>query len=253
MTDIYKTPDASLNNEQSPGEYGSLEKGITGDYTFSVGDTLSEAWNRTDGAKWTFNMASFLYFIVAFAIMFVTNLVTIPLLMNVDPNTGPGPMFFAVTFGQQIVMNLLLMPIAMGLFMLGLKRSVNAPLSATSIFGYYGKMFSLLGTLILVYLMIVIGYILLIIPGIYLSIAYMMALPLVVEKGLSPWAAMEASRKAITKRWFAFLGFFLLMMIIVFISAIPLGIGLIWTGPMMIIAFGIIYRNVFGCEASSIN
>ncbi len=252
MTDIYKAPDASLSNEQLPGEYGSLEKGIAGDYEFNVGNTLTEAWEKTNGAKWTFNVAFALYFVAAFAIMFVANLVMIPFFMNMDPNAGPGPIITASVI-QQLVMNLLLMPIAMGLFMLGIKRAVDAPIVASSIFGYFSKMLTILGTLILVYVMVTIGFLLLVIPGIYLSIAYMMALPLVVEKGLSPWAAMEASRKAITKRWFSFLGFFILMTIIIFISMLPLGIGLIWTMPMMMIAFGIIYRNMFGCEASTIN
>ena len=32
--------------------------------------------------------------------------------------------------------------------------------------------------------------------------AYLLAIPLVVERGLSPWQALEASRKAITQHWF---------------------------------------------------
>jgi len=43
--------------------------------------------------------------------------------------------------------------------------------------------------------------ILLAIPGIYLSIAYGMTLPLLAFNELGAWQAMEASRKAITHHW----------------------------------------------------
>lgn len=46
------------------------------------------------------------------------------------------------------------------------------------------------------------GYLLLIIPGIYLQVIWCFALFLVVDKGLEPWAALEASRKAVAKNWF---------------------------------------------------
>jgi uncharacterized membrane protein len=169
--------------------------------------------------------------------------------------TGPSAdsiEFIPATLAQQIFINLILMPIAMGLFIIGLRRSVDAPITATSIFGNYNKALSLLLTIIIMYIMVAIGFLLLVIPGIYLSIAYVLALPLVVEKNLSPWQALEASRKAVSKNWFTVLGFMIVMSLVVFISVLPLGIGLIWTMPMLMIAYGIMYRNMFGCEQQTI-
>ncbi|MCB1616954.1 MAG: DUF975 family protein, partial [Pseudomonadales bacterium] len=138
------------------------------------------------------------------------------------------------------------------LFMMGLRRSVEAPVHAGLVIGFYHKTLPLFLTTLLMYLMIVIGFICLILPGIYLSIAYSMAMPLVAEKNLGPWEALETSRKAISKRWFTVFGLWLVLGIAVFISMIPLGIGLIWTMPMMMIAYGIVYRNMFGCEAETL-
>ncbi len=42
------------------------------------------------------------------------------------------------------------------------------------------------------------------------------------------------------------------MIIILSISIIPLGIGLIWTVPMMFNMNGILYRIMFGVEAARI-
>ena len=102
------------------------------------------------------------------------------------------------------------------------------------------------------YIMVLIGFLLLVIPGIYLMIAYYMAMPLVVEKGMSPWQALETSRKAVTHRWFSVFGFFIVIAIILVVSSIPLGLGLIWTLPMVMIAYGILYRNMFGVEAETV-
>jgi uncharacterized membrane protein len=158
----------------------------------------------------------------------------------------------ALSLIMQLGLNLIMMPLMVGIMILGIKRSVDAPIKAGFIFGYYSKMIPLLLTMILMYIMIIIGFLLLILPGIYLSVAYYMALPLVAEKDMSPWQALETSRKAITRRWFSVFALFIILSIIVFISAIPLGLGLIWTMPLMIIAFGVLYRNMFGVEAETL-
>ena len=93
-----------------------------------------------------------------------------------------------------------------------------------------------------------VGYILFILPGIYLAIAYMFALPLLVDKNLTPWQALESSRKAVTHTWFKTLGFVLVLGLIVGLSVIPLLVGLIWSVPLAIIAYGVLYRVIFGVE-----
>jgi len=82
-------------------------------------------------------------------------------------------------------------------------------------------------------------------PGIYLSVAYMMAIPVLIEKKVSPWQALELSRKTVTPQWFSVFLIMLIMGIIVAISAIPLGLGLIWTLPMAYVALGVIYLRLF--------
>ncbi|MNG14005.1 hypothetical protein D3C84_977260 [compost metagenome] len=67
-----------------------------------------------------------------------------------------------------------------------------------------------------------------------------------VERGLSPWQALEASRKAITQHWFKVFGLCLLLGLITMVSAIPLGIGLVWSIPLFVIAMGVLYRTIFG-------
>ena len=236
----------------SEGNYGSIEKAISGDYEFSIGSVLSEAWEKTSGAKWTIQLAFFYYFLVIIGVLTAIG-VMLAMLTDVSGDmSGDASGVVVLQLVLQLGMNLIIMPMAMGIAIIGIKRSVDAPISAGSIFGYFSKMFSLLLTMIIMYIMVLIGFLLLVLPGIYLAVAYYMAMPLVVEKGMSPWQALETSRKAITHRWFSVFGLFFIMSLILFVSAIPLGLGMIWTLPMMIIAFGILYRNMFGVEADTI-
>jgi len=50
----------------------------------------------------------------------------------------------------------------------------------------------------------------LVLPGIYLLIAWLFAIPLVIDRGLEFWSALELSRKVVTRVWFEMLGLVLL-------------------------------------------
>lgn len=243
MSDIYQAPRANLEKESTSGDqFGSIEKGLSGDYEFSISAVLGEAWQKTAGAKGTFWLAFLIYLAISIGISIVMQLVMTAVMMNIE---GEG-VIVALTIVEQVVMSLILTPVAVGILILGIRRSADASLQAGSIMGYYSHMWRLFLTMILIYVMVFIGLLLLVLPGIYLAVAYYMAMPLVVEKGLSPWQAMEVSRKTISKRWFTMFFFGIVVSLIIFISMLPVFIGLIWTLPMAMIAYGIVYRNMFG-------
>lgn len=243
MSDIYQTPQSSLENE-TPGEdnFGSIERGISGQYQFEISEVISEAWQKTAGAKGTFWLAFLIYMAIAIGISMVSQFV----LMAVAATSQNEAVIVILTLAEQLVMNLVLMPVVMGIMILGIRRSADVPIAAGSIVGHYSSMWRLFLTMLLMYIMVLIGLLLLIIPGIYLMVSYYMAMPLVVEKGMGPWEALETSRKTISKRWFTMFFFTIVVSLLILISAIPLGIGLIWTLPMAMIAYGVVYRNMFG-------
>jgi hypothetical protein len=55
----------------------------------------------------------------------------------------------------------------------------------------------------------------------------------------------------VTKRWFKYSGLLSMMGILVLVSAIPLGIGLIWTVPWAANVLGVAYRRTFGVAQSA--
>jgi len=216
----------------------------TTDYDFSIGVVLSEAWEKTSGIKGSFWAAGAIFFVVVLILATVVGGGSALLFGNGE--TGAGMLMPLII---QLVMMAVMYPFMAGIVMLGIERSVDLPLSYKSVFGYFSYTLPLLGVAVLMSILVAIGFILLIIPGIYLSLAYMFAVPLVVEKNLGIWEAMETSRKAVTSHWFKLFFLFLIMGILVMISAIPFGIGLIWTYPMMVVMLGILYRDIFGVDA----
>lgn len=71
-----------------------------------------------------------------------------------------------------------------------------------------------------------------IVPMFYLNVAWTFAFALVIDQGLSPWTALETSRRVITRRWFSL--FFLLICagILGMLGVIGLGIGVVFTIPL---------------------
>ena len=101
-----------------------------------------------------------------------------------------------------------------------------------------------LGTSILITIIELIGFALLVIPGIIASVLLMFAPFLVIDRGLSPFAAVKASF-AINKEHFW--AVFLLMLAAIaanIIGLILLGVGLLVSIPVTVIAMAYAYRTL---------
>jgi uncharacterized membrane protein len=149
------------------------------------------------------------------------------------------------------VLNLFLIPLGVGMVIMGVRRSLSKEISFSQMFEFYPKLVAILLMYIAMTLLTAIGFVLLIIPGIYLMVAYFFAMVLMLDKNMGIWEAMETSRKAVTKHWFKVFGFFIVIGLLMMVSAIPLGIGLIWTMPLSFIGYGVLYRNIFGVSQTA--
>ena len=91
-----------------------------------------------------------------------------------------------------------------------------------------------------------IGFALCILPGVYLMVAWSLTLPLVIDKRLQFWDAMEVSRKVVSKHWWIFFGMLMLFLLINLGGALLCGIGLFVTWPWTCIAYTYAYEDIFG-------
>jgi predicted Ser/Thr protein kinase len=98
-------------------------------------------------------------------------------------------------------------------------------------------------------LMTWVGFFCLVLPGIYLWVAWMFTLPLVVDKQLDFWSAMELSRKVVTQHWFKFFGMTLLMVLLMFAGVILLWVGILVAMPLIFLTVMYAYEDIFGSTA----
>jgi uncharacterized membrane protein len=103
--------------------------------------------------------------------------------------------------------------------------------------------------------LIALGLIALIVPGIYLAVSYLFAIPMGIFGGLDPWASMEWSRKLVTRNWWRFFGLLLVLVILNVLGLLLAGIGLLFTIPLTFLVLYVVFeeltREVFSEEESS--
>jgi hypothetical protein len=87
------------------------------------------------------------------------------------------------------------------------------------------------------------GFMLLVLPGIYLVVAYCFATPMVYFEKMNFWDALEKSRKYVTDRWFTYAIFILLLALFNFLGLIAFGIGIFVTGPTSMVAWYLAYKH----------
>ncbi len=224
-------------------DQGSLERAVAGDYEFTVGEVLNEAWEKVSGSKLQIVGGMFIYLIIA-------SLATgfINFFISADKFYNSGQMWLgAVT---DILIGFITLPVTVplyvGVLLLGYAKANDQEVNIQSIFDYYVIVWPLVFAAFLVTVFTYIGLILLIIPGIYLAVSYTFVMPLIIDKKLDVWGAMEVSRRAVTTHWFTVFGVNFSIMILMLLSLFTLGIAMIWTLPLALIAQGVMYRKIFG-------
>jgi uncharacterized membrane protein len=238
----YAAPSSELQEVLADSQVPSIEQALSRGYDFNIGELLGEAWQRTKGTKGIIIGGFLVFYVVLLVVSFVLGGI-----LGIFGALSESPI--TVVIGELVIgilASAMAYPFMAGINMVGIRRAADQAISFNEIFSHFGRTVPLVITAIVMMLLIYLGMLLLIIPGLYLAIAYMLAIPLVVERGLSPWQALEASRKAIGQHWFKAFGLFLLLGLITLVSAIPLGIGLVWSIPLFVIAMGVLYRTIFG-------
>ena len=204
---------------------------------WSIGEVLRAASEKQVGFKFNCIVALLIYFAISFAIVLVQ-----------EATVGTTGDVAASLFG--IIINLIMIPLGLGLGLMGIRRAAGRDTPVSTLWEPYNQAIPLIVMAVLMTILIVIGFFLLVLPGIYLSIAYSFAPYLIIEKKMGVWEALETSRKAITEYWWRYFGLMLVGLLIVIIGSIPLLIGLIWVIPIVVIATGEVFKKTFGNSES---
>lgn len=96
-----------------------------------------------------------------------------------------------------------------------------------------------------------IGFVLCIIPGFIVTALYLFTYPLILEKKMDFWTAMETSRLKVMENLVGFVIFCIVVWLITVAGIILCGIGVLFTAPIALCTVGVAYRDVFGLEDAS--
>ena len=201
---------------------------------WSIGEVLKTASEKQVGFKLNFFIAVVTYGAIFFAILLV------------QEATGLGTPGDVAASLVEFIVNLIIYPLGLGLGLMGIRRAAGRETPLSTLWEPYSQAIPLIVMFLLMAVLIVAGFFLLVLPGIYLSIAYSFAPYLIIEKNMGVWEALETSRKAITTYWWRYFGLGLVLVLLFIIGSIPLLIGLIWLGPIMVIATGEVFEKTFG-------
>jgi uncharacterized membrane protein len=94
------------------------------------------------------------------------------------------------------------------------------------------------------------GLVLCILPGIYLAVGYAFALPLVIDKKMEFWPAMEVSRRVVHEHWWSMLGLLIVLVIVGLSGFLACGVGALITVPLAHTAFMYVYDDLFGAPVT---
>lgn len=235
-------------------------------FLLPVEETISASWGRVSGAKGSIWAAIGITFAIVFAIGFITGF--IGSLSNIL-----GAIFNLV---GQIISTLL----QLGLLYLGIQRAKNAPINFRQVFrgfekpialrviGVYVIQFLIFLPLVIIFMLVpilifgedlgevftsgltpqnimlvswcVLGGLI----GLFITLRLILSMGFVLDMGADPWPAIKMSYEATRGNFFRLLAIFLFQIVVFILGAIPLGIGLIWVLPLVVIVYGMVYKNL---------
>jgi len=256
---------------------GKIQNNVVSPYTFSIGQSISESWARVSGFKSTCLGALLILFLILFGISIIGTLV---IYLAVGSLNNTLPVVSASLWFVYFIALLASFPLFYGYNFLGIKRSANLPVKSKMIFEAYHFYWRLLGVLITRYVLITITAFIIIVltsfclgllaavhTGIGITIAIIINIfavifdlfllyycfglvifspYLVMDKNVGVFRAFKLSFQGFKQHGVKILITFFIIGILVQLSIIPLGIGLIWTIPLANCLIGVIYRTIFG-------
>jgi hypothetical protein len=95
------------------------------------------------------------------------------------------------------------------------------------------------------------GFVLCVLPGIYLGVGYVFALPLVIDKKMEFWPAMEVSRRVVHRHWWSTFGLVIVLALVALAGFLACIVGALVTVPLASASLMYVYEDLFGPEAQA--
>jgi hypothetical protein len=223
---------APLPAAQNPElEAEALEQQVLArDYVLDIGHCVFRGWALVRTDFWP---------------MVGTTALVLLLLATVAALTTESRSVGQVRFTTSALSILLSGPLMGGLYFYLLKRIRGERVRTDAAFaGFRRSLVQLLLANFVKHVLSLLAFACLLLPGIYLVVAWLFTLPLIIDKGLEFWPAMRLSRKTITKHWWKFLGFFLVLLLLNIAGVMACFVGVLFTLPVTYSAIMYAYEDI---------
>ncbi|SHN27092.1 hypothetical protein SAMN04488057_11571 [Cyclobacterium lianum] len=137
-------------------------------------------------------------------------------------------------------------PLFAGFYLVANKVSQGEPIQYPDFFRGFGYYIPVILVWIVGQFLTVIGVFALVLPGIYLLVAYMFGILISLFFGLDFWNSLEYSRKIIHRQWFKFFTFGFFLALINIAGALLFGIGLVISIPVTYYAIYHVFESITG-------
>lgn len=135
-------------------------------------------------------------------------------------------------------------PLVCGYYLVANRQSQREYIDFQGYFDGFKYWWNLISTNLISSIFIILGLILLILPGIYLAVGYMFSLLFVIFGGFDFWTSMELSRKLVHTNWWKFFLFIMVLILLNVLGFICLIVGLFVTIPMTYLAMYILFEEL---------
>ncbi|MFU8814037.1 MAG: hypothetical protein ACNA7W_01745 [Pseudomonadales bacterium] len=220
---------------------GSIEQTLAGNADVEVMAIIKEAWARTEGLK----------AIVVGGMLLVYAAVALATVVLGSVFGFEDQTVVASTISQLVVM-MIVYPFMAGVFMVGLRHGVGLPVSFQDQFAYYACLMPIVAVGLLQSVITSLGFLLLIVPGIYLSIALSLAVPLKAERDLPISECLLTSLRLVNRKFFEVAILSIVAVLLIVLGFVSL-VGWIWTMPWTLMIFAILYRQLAGFQAGKVS
>jgi uncharacterized membrane protein len=223
-----------------------------GDYELDIGNCLSRGWELVKANFWPTVGVTALVVIIIGAINQLVGLVMRPAMnsMIVQHQVTAGAIFVVVMASVASAPIYTIFTAGLMKYFLKLIRGEEAQIGDA--FSGFGPSIGQLILLSLVQMILVLlGCVLCLIPGIYLSVAWYFAMPLIIDRRMNFWDAMELSRKMVNKHWFIVFAFLVVYGLLVIAGVIACCVGIFVTMPIGFAALMYAYETIFSRSQTS--
>ncbi len=159
---------------------------------------------------------------------------------NTPQYTSPAAV--GISFILEAISNVISLFLSLGIIRIGLKLVSGEPAEVGMLFGEGSKLLRAIGASILYGLMVSVGLLLLIVPGIYLAIRFGQFQYAIVDRDLGVLDSLAYSSEITTNNRMSLFGLAVLNILIIFAGVIALCIGMIFAIPLTYLAWLTAYR-----------